>query len=66
LYYRHYRSALGKANERPVIGINFWLKGKKISTAVNVANREGLNARFLIGRRDLTGFLISAKGNEKK
>jgi len=66
LYYRHYRSALGKAHERPVVGINFWLKNKKISTAVNVANREGLNARFLIGRRDLTGFLISAKGNERK
>ncbi len=66
LYYRHYRSALGKAHERPVIGINFWLKGKKVSTTVNVANREGLNTRFLIGRRDLDGFLIKAKGNEKK
>jgi len=66
LYYRHYRSALGSAHERPVIGINFWLKGKKISTTVNVANREGLNTRFLIGRRDLDGFLIKAKGNEKK
>ncbi len=66
LYYRHYRSALGKAHERPVIGINFWLKGKKISTTVNVANREGLAVRFLIGRRDLEGFLIKAKGNEKK
>ena len=66
LYLRHYRSALGKAHERPVIGINFWLKGKKISTTVNVANREGLNTRFLIGRRDLDGFLIKAKGNQKK
>ena len=66
LYYRHYRSALGKANERPVVGLNFWLSGKKISTAVNVANRKGLTSRFLIGRRDLSGFLISAKGNEKK
>jgi hypothetical protein len=66
LYYRHYRSALAKSHERPVIGINFWLKGKKISTTVNVANREGLTARFLIGRRDLDGFLIKAKGNEKK
>ncbi len=66
LYYRHYRSALAKSHERPVIGINFWLKGKKISTTVNVASREGLTARFLIGRRDLDGFLIKAKGNEKK
>ena len=58
LYYRHYRSALGSAHERPVVWLTFWLKGKKISTAVNVANREGLSSQFLIGRRDLTGFLI--------
>jgi hypothetical protein len=61
LYYRHYRSALGKAAERPVIGLTFWLKGMKIVAAVNVANRDGLRSRFLIGRKDLEGFLISAK-----
>ena len=61
LYYRHYKSALGRAHERPVIGLTFWLNGKKIVTAVNVANREGLRTRFLIGRKDLNGFLISAK-----
>jgi len=61
LYYRHYRSALGKAAERPVIGLTFWLNGKKIVSAVNVAKREGLRTRFLIGRKDLNGFLISAK-----
>ena len=61
LYYRHYRSALGKNIERPVIGLTYWIKGKKIMTAVNVANREGLRTRFLIGRKDLNGFLISAK-----
>jgi hypothetical protein len=61
LYYRHYRSALGKGHERPVIGLTFWLGGKKISTMVNVANREGLKTRFLIGRRDLEGFLITTK-----
>jgi len=61
LYYRHYKSALGRAAERPVIGLTFWLKGEKIVSAVNVANREGLRTRFLIGRKDLNGFLISAK-----
>jgi hypothetical protein len=61
LYYRHYRSALGKGHERPVIGLTFWLNDQKISTMVNVANREGLRTRFLIGRRDLEGFLITTK-----
>ncbi|MFA5532745.1 MAG: sugar-transfer associated ATP-grasp domain-containing protein [Candidatus Shapirobacteria bacterium] len=61
LYYRHYRSALGKKKDRPVIGITFWLKGKKITTAVNVADRHKLRTKFLLGRKDLDGFLVSAK-----
>lgn len=61
LYYRHYRSSLGKHNDRPVIGLTFWLKGKKISSAVNVADRSKLRTKFLFGRKDLEGFLISAK-----
>lgn len=61
LYYRHYRSSLGKHNDRPVVGITFWLKGKKVVTAVNVADRSKLRTKFLLGRKDLEGFLISAK-----
>lgn len=69
LYYRHYRSSLGKHKDRPVIGLTFWLKGKKVITAVNVANRDRLRTKFLLGRRDLKGFLVSPKRetkNEKK
>lgn len=61
LYYRHYRSSLGKNKDRPVIGLTFWVKGKKISSAVNVADRSKLRTKFLLGRKDLEGFLISAK-----
>jgi len=61
LYYRHYRSALGKNKDRPVIALTFWLKDRKITTAVNVANRKKLRTKFLLGRRDLEGFLIVAK-----
>lgn len=61
LYYRHYRSSLGKHKDRPVIGLTFWVKGKKIITAVNVADRSKLRTKFLLGRKDLSGFLISAK-----
>jgi alpha-L-glutamate ligase-like protein len=61
LYYRHYRSSLGKHKDRPVIGVTFWLNGKKVITAVNVADREKLRTKFLLGRKDLEGFLISAK-----
>ncbi len=61
LYYRHYRSSLGKHKDRPVVGITFWLNGKKVITAVNVADRSKLRTKFLLGRKDLEGFLISAK-----
>jgi len=61
LYYRNYRSSLGKHLDRPVIGITFWLNGKKVVTAVNVADRGKLRTKFLLGRKDLVGFLVSAK-----
>lgn len=61
LYYRYYKSALGRSHERPVIEITFWLNDKKIITTVNVANREGLKRRFLIGIMDLEGFMIKIK-----
>jgi alpha-L-glutamate ligase-like protein len=61
LYYRNYKSSLGKHSDRPVVGVTFWLNGKKIMTAVNVADREKLRTKFLLGRKDLGGFLVSAK-----
>lgn len=66
LYYRHYRSSLGKHNDRPVIGLTFWLKGRRVMTAVNVADRRKLRTKFLLGRKDLGGFLVSAKAVDKK
>jgi len=60
LYYRHYRSSLGKHKDRPVIGVSFWLKGRRVMTAVNVADRDKLRTKFLLGRKDLEGFLVSA------
>ena len=61
LYYRNYRSSLGKHKDRPVVGITFWLNGKKVVTAVNVTDRSKLRTKFLLGRKDLGGFLVNAK-----
>jgi alpha-L-glutamate ligase-like protein len=58
LYNRHYRSSLGVHQDRPVIEMTYWLKGKKIISAVNVADRGHLKSRFLIGIIDLKGFLV--------
>lgn len=61
LYYRHYRSSLGNSNDRPVVGLSFWLKGRKVMTAVNVANRKKLRTKFLLGRKDLSGFMVNTE-----
>jgi len=61
LYFRHYKSSLGRHKDRPVIGVTFWLQGKKVVTAVNVADRSKLRTKFLLGRKDMEGFLISAR-----
>ncbi len=58
LFNRHYRSSLGRMNERPVIEITFWLKGKKIKTTANIAGRKHLHTSMLIGRQDMGGFLV--------
>ena len=52
-----YRSAGGK-QPRPVIGLTIRLGGRKIKTSASVANRSRLATPLLIGRYDLTGFLV--------
>lgn len=52
-----YRSAMG-IEARPVIGLSFYLGGRKIKTSANVANRSRLRSPLLIGRHDLGPFLV--------
>ncbi|OGY11769.1 MAG: hypothetical protein A3A58_00825 [Candidatus Blackburnbacteria bacterium RIFCSPLOWO2_01_FULL_41_27] len=54
---RKVRNPLGE-ERRPIIGLTFWLGGKKISTAAGVSFRGHLKKKVIIGRRDLTGFLV--------
>jgi hypothetical protein len=63
LWESHYQSALG-FEDRPVIGMTFYLKGKKIKTAASVTDRIGLRRPMIIGRRDLLGFSIRVKEAE--
>lgn len=57
LWTKKVRSAIGK-EERPVVNITFWLKGRKIETSAGVADRSKLRRKFIIGRKDLAGFLV--------
>jgi hypothetical protein len=54
---KKYESALGETT-RDVVGITFFLGGRKIETTASVADRSELKRPFLVGRRDLNGFLV--------
>jgi alpha-L-glutamate ligase-like protein len=65
LWHRRKVSSLGE-EQRPVIPITFWLAGRKIKTRVSVSNRTDLSYKFLVGRTDLTGFLVNPEIEEEK
>lgn len=57
VYKADYSSALGK-QERAIVSLTYYLKGKKIRSFASVADRSNLRNQFLVGRRDLRGFVI--------
>lgn len=57
LWRKVFKSSLGQ-EERPIIGLTYYLVGKRIDTIAAVANRENLRRKIIIGRRDLKGFVI--------
>lgn len=57
LWTKTYKSGLGK-EEREAINLIFYLAGRRIRTVASVADRSGLRAKVIIGRRDLSGFLV--------
>jgi len=61
LWTKTIKSSLGK-EKRPIIGLTFWLAGRKINTYAGVANRVHLRRPLIIGRRDLEGFLVKPRG----
>ncbi|OGV89791.1 hypothetical protein A2Z41_03350 [Microgenomates group bacterium RBG_19FT_COMBO_39_10] len=58
IFTRYYQSALGRKKERKVIGLTFYLKGRRIKTSASVTRRIHLKTPFLVGLRDLMGFLV--------
>ena len=64
LWHDTYVSALGR-QQRPIIPLTFWLAGRKIDTAANVSDRAKMPQKLLIGRRDLSTFVIKVNGNSK-
>ncbi len=59
IFTRHYKSAIGKHQERPIISFVFYLAGKRIETTAGIADRSNLRTKVLIGARDVGGFTIN-------
>lgn len=53
-----FKSTLGRET-RPLIGLRYYLTGRRINTIASVADRRGLRRPLIIGRRDLAGFSIN-------
>jgi len=60
LWTKIYKSSLGK-EKRSIIGLTFYLAGRKIETLAGVAKRANLRSPMVIGRRDLAGFLVKPR-----
>lgn len=49
----------GRRRKRQVIDLTYFLKGRRIKTAVSVVNRSRLRRKMVVGRCDLQGFLVN-------
>lgn len=56
--YKQVESSFGR-QKRPVIAVCFWLARRKIYTTCTLADRKKLTYKMLIGRRDLSRFLVN-------
>jgi len=60
LWKRKVHSSFGRTS-RPVINLVYYLAGRRIETIAGVSNRQELRYPLLIGRKDLTGFLVKPR-----
>ena len=58
LWSKSVRSSFGR-EDRPIIGLTFWLAGRRIITPASVAKRVSLRHPVIIGRKNLKGFFIN-------
>lgn len=61
---KKFKSALGH-DVRQLIEVDYKLKGKRIKSAASVTRRSHLKYNMIIGRRDLSGYIVSP-ADEKK
>lgn len=57
------RNQMGKG-VRKMINIVYYLSGKRIKSVASLAKRGEMRVKMIVGRRDLTGFLVKADEGE--
>lgn len=57
LWEKRFKSALGMQT-RPIIQVDFKLRGKRVKARTSVTHRHGLRRKMIIGRRDLKDFVV--------
>ena len=65
LWTKKFKSGLGR-EVRYVINLKYYLAGRRIKTIASLSNRQHLRSPLIIGRRDLTGFLVKADERDVK
>ena len=63
LYESSFYNALGK-KKRQVVGMTYYLGGKKIKSRASVSDRTRLSTKMIVGWRDLTGFAVVSDGTQ--
>ena len=57
LWYGEFRNSNG-VQKRPVVEVMLNIKGRKVKTTASVADRSRSASKILVGRQDLSGFLV--------
>jgi alpha-L-glutamate ligase-like protein len=62
LYESSFYNSLGN-KKRKVVGITYYMAGRKVKSRVSISDRSKLSKKMLIGWRDLGGFMVVPEAN---
>jgi len=57
LYESSFYNSLGK-KKRKVVGITYYLSGRKVKSRISITDRSRMSKKMLIGWLDLSGFAV--------
>lgn len=64
LYESSFYNSLGK-KKRKVVGITYYLAGRKIKSRISITDRSKMSKKMLIGWRDLGGFVVTTESSHE-